>query len=73
MRPAPPLIAELCFDRVVLRVEGDTRELTSEQFLEIPLSARIRLVLERSAEFYRSGESVDWNDALNSLRRARSG
>ncbi len=64
---APPT----AFDRVVVEDERGRRELRPDEFLALPLSHRIRCVLERRASFYLGRDEIDRRDALDSLRRAR--
>jgi|LNFM01.1.fsa_nt_gb hypothetical protein len=59
------------FDRVVIQDASGRRELTVEQFLEIPLSERIRSVISRTATFFDGPREVERMSALDSLRRAR--
>jgi hypothetical protein len=57
------------FNRVVIVEEGKRRDLSVEQFLELPLDVRIHFVLKRAVEFYDGVEPVARNTALSSLRR----
>ena len=59
------------FDRVVLLEAGAQRTLSVEQFLALPLSQRIKVVLERQVTFYQDGAEIDRNVALGSLRTVR--
>ncbi len=59
------------FDRVVITEVSGTRTLSVEGFLALPLSQRIRLVLDRSVTFYSKDREVDRNLALDGLRKAR--
>jgi hypothetical protein len=59
----------LPFNRIVLTENGRRRELTVEQFLDLPLDQRIHLVLSRALEFYDANQPVARNVALASLRR----
>jgi hypothetical protein len=59
----------LNFDRVVLDTGAGVRTLTAAEFLAMPLSDRIRAVLERRAEFYLGTAPVDRAVALASMRR----
>jgi hypothetical protein len=61
--------AELGFDRVVILERGERRSLSVDQFLEMPLDARIHLVLSRAIEFYRGALPVDRRLALAQLRQ----
>ncbi len=59
------------FDRVVITEVSGSRTLSVEGFLALPLSQRIRLVLDRSVTFYSKDREVDRNLALDGLRKAR--
>lgn len=59
---------EVPFDRVVLSVSGGTRTLSVAEFLELPLTQRIKVVLDRSAVFYHRGAELDRKVALDRLR-----
>jgi hypothetical protein len=59
------------FDRVVVTEVSGSRTLSVEGFLALPLSQRIRLVLDRSVTFYNKDREVDRNLALDGLRKAR--
>jgi hypothetical protein len=59
----------LPFNRIVLVENGRRRELTVEQFLELPLDLRINYVLSRALEFYDAATPVARSVALASLRR----
>jgi hypothetical protein len=68
-------VDKLVFDRVVVTgaqtgdQRGRARELSAEDFLELAVHDRVRLILERRLKFYRDGEPVDQTVALKSLRR----
>ena len=58
------------FDEV--QVPGG-RSLSATEFLSLPVSERIRIVLQREARFTRAGEHVDPHAALQALmKRAQS-
>ena len=60
------------FDRVVITDEGaGPRVLNRDEFLRLPLSQRIRCMIQRTASFYAGAREVDRAVALNALRRAR--
>ena len=59
------------FDRVVITDVSGSRTLSVEGFLALPLSQRIRLVLDRSVTFFNRDREVDRNLALDGLRKAR--
>jgi hypothetical protein len=57
----------LPFDAVVIR-RGETRgHYSAYDFLRLPLTERIQVILERRVEFLREGEPVDRSVALQSL------
>jgi hypothetical protein len=60
------------FDRVVIADDQGRRELSKEDFLSLPLSQRIRCVIERTATFYSGSREVDRHRAINGLRRAEA-
>lgn len=57
-------------DRVLIHDDDGTRDLTFDQFLAIPLSMRIRYVIERRAQFFAEGDEVESHVALSRLRKA---
>ena len=63
--------AAVPFDRVVLSEAGVQRTLSVKEFLALPLSQRIRVVLERKVAFYQDGAEIDRHVALDSLRTVR--
>ena len=74
--PAPVIpIGGLPFDEVVLTGEDGEQRLSVDAFFELPLSERIRRVIERSVRFLRGGAEVDRQEALAQMRlmRARVG
>jgi len=64
-------VTDPAFDRVVVVVEGQRRELSAAAFLKLPLPERIKHVLGRSIEFYLGPRSVERGDALKSMNQAR--
>lgn len=59
----------IVFDRVVIRHGTGWRETYSiEEFLALPLDARIKYILSRDIEFFQGDMRVDRADALRSLR-----
>lgn len=60
------------FDRIVIEDARGRRELTKAAFLALPLTERIRCVIERTAKFYDGPTEVDRHEALNGLRRAQA-
>jgi hypothetical protein len=61
--------AELSFDRVVIVDRGARQSLSVSSFLEMPLDARIHLVLSRSIEFFNGTQPVERGVALAQLRQ----
>jgi hypothetical protein len=57
-------------DSVVIGAGADRREVSLDEFFAMPLSQRIRAILERSVTFYGAGRELDRNAALDSLRRS---
>jgi hypothetical protein len=68
----PPPSATVPFDRVVVKETGGSRTFSVERFLALPLSQRVKVILERRVSFYLRDTEVDRNTALNGLRRARA-
>ncbi len=62
MRDEPP------FDFVAARSAGGRTELSLEQFMQLPLPERIRIILESETVFIRDGKPVDRKIALTQLR-----
>jgi hypothetical protein len=59
---------DLVLDRVVISAPGERRDLSVPEFFRLPLSLRIRCVIERTATFYANGREVDRHAALAALR-----
>lgn len=68
----PPGSASVPFDRVVIKETGGSRTFSVERFLALPLSQRIKVILERRVTFFLHDIEVDRNAALNGLRKARA-
>jgi hypothetical protein len=62
----------LVFDRVLLRTGGTWNVVSMDEFFDLPLSDRIRHVIDRSVAFQLDGRSVDQKEALAAIRRLRS-
>jgi hypothetical protein len=60
---------ELSFDRVVIVGRGGRQSMSVAGFLEMPLDARVHLVLSRSIEFFNGEQPVDRGLALAQLRQ----
>jgi hypothetical protein len=63
--------ADPVFDRVLLKTPNGWEALGIEAFFDLPLSARIRHVIERTVAFQLDGRAVDQKEALAAIRRAR--
>ncbi len=59
-------------DQVRIRRMDGWYEITVREFFGLPLSTRIRHVLERTVEFRRAGQPVDPHEALAELRRLQA-
>ena len=60
------------FDRVSLLDSGVRRELSSREFLALPLHVRVRYLLDRSVQFFLGRVPIERKLALESLRRRRA-
>lgn len=60
-------MATLPFDRVFIEKNGVESEVSLETFLALPLSERIRLILERRLRFRDGAMEIDRSAALKSL------
>ena len=60
----------LPFDRVALNSDAGIAQLSVEQFCRLPLTERLRAVLERRVEFFCGSERVEPLDALRALRES---
>jgi hypothetical protein len=58
----------LPFDTVEIRDARGTRALTAAEFFGLPLSARLRHVIAKTAIFFRDGAEVDSQAALAQRR-----
>ena len=58
----------LPFNRVILQTEQGARRLTVTEFDAIPLTQRVRALLEKRLEFYLDQARVEQTDALRALR-----
>ncbi|HEY3494231.1 MAG TPA: hypothetical protein VGK73_06080 [Polyangiaceae bacterium] len=61
---------ELPFDTVAIDDGPDQREVSALEFMRLPLSERIRLILGRQVTFTSEGRAVDRGVALKSLMEA---
>ncbi len=60
-------------DEIWIVIEGQERQLSVEDFLELPLSQRVGQVLRGTARFYRRGRELDPKKALAAVRRDHVG
>lgn len=58
----------LPFDRVEMTSEQGTRLMSVQQFCELPLAERLRVVLERRVRFFHGTMLVESREALKALR-----
>jgi hypothetical protein len=56
------------FDRIFLNEASGRRELTTDEFLRLPLYSRVRLILENRVEFSLAGRPVGSREALKELK-----
>jgi hypothetical protein len=59
----------LMFDAVFVRREAGLTELSVAEFLGLPLTERVRSLIEHKVEFRRNGATVSPADAMKSLMR----
>lgn len=64
--------AQLPFDRVLVPQPDGQRELSAQDFLDLPLHERIRMIMQRDLRFYAGGDVVDQSDALKGLRNLQN-
>lgn len=60
-------MSERPFDTVLLHTEAGVQRLTPEEFVEIPLTVRVRYLLAESLEFYANGKQIPPSEALRRL------
>lgn len=63
----------LPFDKVIVSVDGERRELAPSELLALPLHLRVRWLLDDSLEFYLGDRPVDRRSSLAALRQAQLG
>jgi hypothetical protein len=63
---------DLPFDEVFLALDGKQKAISAAAFFELPLSDRVRHVINRSVTFSASGVPIDQKAALAALRRYRA-
>ena len=57
------------FDRVEIDDNGHVRVLTKDQFVEMPITERVGLLLAGKIRFFLDQTEVSNSEALNSLKR----
>ena len=62
----------LVLDRIVIQTGPTRRELTVSEYFALPLSQRIRCVLDRTVTFYAGDREIDRQEALDALRLLRA-
>jgi hypothetical protein len=60
-------------DTVLLKRGGGWEPIPFEEFFALPLSMRIRHLLENTVRFQCRGVEVDSRDAIDALRKAQAG
>lgn len=71
MSPADPRPAAELVDRIVLdEPHGGSRELTLDDFFELPLNVRVRHLIERKVKFFKDGRELNAQRVLAELREA---
>ena len=60
------------FDAVFVRREAGLAEMSVAEFLGLPLTERVRSLIEQKVEFRRNGATVPPMEALQSLMRQAS-
>jgi hypothetical protein len=63
----------LPFDKVIVSVNGERREIAPADLLALPLHLRVQWLLDDSLEFYQGARLVDRREALAALRHAQLG
>jgi hypothetical protein len=61
------------FDAVFVRRETGLAEMSVAEFLGLPLTERVRSLIEHKVEFRRNGAPVSVADAMKSLMREAAG
>lgn len=59
---------KLPFNRVVMQTAVGPRHLTVAEFEAIPLTERVRALLEKRVTFYRDYDAIAQEEALRALR-----
>jgi hypothetical protein len=61
-------VSPLPFNLVIVNTALGTRRLTISEFEAMPLTERVRALLEKRVEFYQGQLRVEQTDALRALR-----
>ncbi len=64
---------EIPFDEAFIDVHGRVTRMTVDEFFALPISVRVRHVIERTVTFRLRGTVVDQKEALSAMRRFRTG
>lgn len=56
------------FEKAVVFLDGETKEFEPEQFMALPLTERIRFMLQQRVTFYGQGRELDRQDVLMRMR-----
>jgi hypothetical protein len=64
---------EIPFDEAFIDVQGRLTKMTVDEFFALPISVRVRHVIERTVTFRLRGTVVDQKEALAAMRRYRTG
>lgn len=60
------------FDRVLVpQANGQTVAYTQDEFMALPVDDRVRMILARTATFYRGEIVIDQTEALKGIRGTR--
>ena len=64
---------EIPFDEAFIDVQGRMAKMTVDEFFALPISVRVRHVIEQTVTFRLHGTPVDQKEALAAMRRYRTG
>lgn len=69
MKPKLQCLPKLPFDRLDIAGENhDIESYTADEYLQIPLKQRARLIMEDRVTFYIEHQAIETRKALNELR-----
>ena len=60
---------KLPFNRVIMQTAAGSKRLTVAEFEAIPLTERVRALLEKRVTFYRDYDPITQEEALRALRQ----